>query len=412
MSPTLSRSIPCGVAAGILFASACSGIGTDPGPSDTPTPPDAAFTPSREDIFGLAESYLEDGGTKLEEARIARLLRRLLLREEAQELLEVAAILEDSETKPEDARIARLLLRLLLIEKAEELVEVGDMLCRMHEKLAAAYPEVKLEDPLMAPVGLKLIEAGRTDEGVTVLIREAWLLHRPAQISLQIIGLHGLEDEIDRHDPRILDYHRRAAAEGLPSALQFMGEITLDGLGVEKDREEGLRLLEQSGMLDGLLQAAAVHHEDGNRKGSARCLLRAATECDSAKAWYNLGVFAQEDRDYGDAIALFKKALSADREFHWARLELGRMYMESWGAEDQELVGFVLMCHVATHAEDRRLKGLAEMNIGVFLLNSIGTEQCEEEGIAYLERAAAAGIQEALIVLEQIESRRGAENGE
>ncbi len=64
-------------------------------------------------------------------------------------------------------------------------------------------------------VGGALLRRGRVPEAVAVLIREADALSEPAQRLLETLYEEGVEGRLPAHDPRILGYLNRAAAEGL-----------------------------------------------------------------------------------------------------------------------------------------------------------------------------------------------------
>ncbi len=64
-------------------------------------------------------------------------------------------------------------------------------------------------------VGGALLRRGRVSEAVPVLIREAGALSQPAEQLLETLYEQGVEGKLPAHDPRILGYLNRAAAEGL-----------------------------------------------------------------------------------------------------------------------------------------------------------------------------------------------------
>lgn len=64
-------------------------------------------------------------------------------------------------------------------------------------------------------VGGALLRRGRAREAVPVLIREAGALSEPAQRLLETLYEQGVAGQLPAHDPRILGYFNRAAAEGL-----------------------------------------------------------------------------------------------------------------------------------------------------------------------------------------------------
>ena len=69
-------------------------------------------------------------------------------------------------------------------------------------------------------VGGALLRRGRAREAVPVLIREAGALSEPAQRLLETLYEQGVEGQLPAHDPRILGYFNRAAAEGLRAPVR------------------------------------------------------------------------------------------------------------------------------------------------------------------------------------------------
>jgi tetratricopeptide (TPR) repeat protein len=69
------------------------------------------------------------------------------------------------------------------------------------------------------PLGAALLRQNRVSEAVTVLIREARALSRPAQRLLETLYEQGMDGRLPAHDARILAYLRGAAAEGLRPPL-------------------------------------------------------------------------------------------------------------------------------------------------------------------------------------------------
>ncbi len=68
-------------------------------------------------------------------------------------------------------------------------------------------------------VGGALLRQGRVSEALPVLIREAGALSEPAERLLETLYEEGVEGRLPAHDPRILAYFDRAAAEGLRAPM-------------------------------------------------------------------------------------------------------------------------------------------------------------------------------------------------
>ena len=102
---------------------------------------------------------------------------------------------------------------------------------------------------------------------------------------------------------------------------------------------------------------------------------------------------------FGEAIAYFERTLRLDSDYHEARLELARMYLEGWGVESDLTKGFELMRTVAERA-DEEVRSIAKANLGMFYLNGRGVETEKERGIESLRQALAEGSPYAAKILE------------
>jgi tetratricopeptide (TPR) repeat protein len=117
-----------------------------------------------------------------------------------------------------------------------------------------AYPEFSPEPDLS--LGEALLKEGHVDEAVPVLLREAYALSAPAESALETLYDQGLEGSLSPHDPRILDYFRTTADEGLPGPRLVMARLYVRGQGVPEDLKKAKALLR------------------GNPKEEAKALLR------------------------------------------------------------------------------------------------------------------------------------------
>jgi tetratricopeptide (TPR) repeat protein len=102
-------------------------------------------------------------------------------------------------------------------------------------------------------VGVSLLRAGRTEEAVRVLIREALALGHGAQHALETTYERGVEGRLAAHDGRILEALRTLAAEGHVRARLAVARIYGHGLGVSPDLGRAIGLLR------------ATPHEDAQR---------------------------------------------------------------------------------------------------------------------------------------------------
>ncbi len=132
----------------------------------------------------------------------------------------------------------------------------------------------------------------------------------------------------------------------------------------------------------------AQYYLDHGHKKKATKFLKLAAAKNESDAMYELGVYAQEDNEYSSAVTLFIKTLELDPENQAAQLELSRIYMNGWGVQADEEKAFKMMKEVAEKEnENWRLKAIACLNTGLYLLEGKGVKQSGEEGRDYLRRA-------------------------
>ncbi len=91
--------------------------------------------------------------------------------------------------------------------------------------------------------GAALVKAGRAQDAVPLLIREAYALPETARPLLETLYEHGADGELAPFDPRILRFFESAAAAGLPGSRLMLAQIYARGLGVEPDPLKAQTLL-------------------------------------------------------------------------------------------------------------------------------------------------------------------------
>jgi len=242
-------------------------------------------------------------------------------------------------------------------------------------------------------VGCTLVYGDDPDVAIETLVQEAWLQSMPAMIMLDFLYQHTMEG-FEAQDPRILEYFKKAAEEGIPRCQLFYGKYLLTGFGIAKDREAAVGYLEGCGIVDGLFALIVDAYRRDDAETMERYYLKAATEYDDVMAIYNLGVINQQRGDYGEAVDYFKKAMELDPDRLDAQLELGRMYSEGWGVAEDPEKAFSMFKRVADKAEGR-LKAIAETNIGLAYLGGRGTKTSQEEATKYFRRGADGGVEKA-----------------
>ena len=109
------------------------------------------------------------------------------------------------------------------------------------KELWKAYPELSPQPDLS--LGEALLKDGHVDEALPVLLREAYALSGPAEAALETLYDQGIEGTLLPNDPRILDYFRTTANEGLPGPRLVMARLYVRGQGVPEDLKKAKSLL-------------------------------------------------------------------------------------------------------------------------------------------------------------------------
>ncbi len=114
------------------------------------------------------------------------------------------------------------------------------------DSLWEAYPELG-RSHVDESVGLRLLQRGRVQEALPILIQEAAALSSTAHRLLETLYEVGFEDALEPHDGRILKFFEETAAEGLLRSRLVLGRIYFEGLGVAADRHRARRLVWSQG---------------------------------------------------------------------------------------------------------------------------------------------------------------------
>lgn len=93
-------------------------------------------------------------------------------------------------------------------------------------------------------VGMTLLQMGRVQEAIPVLIREASALSEESHQLLELIYEEGVGSDVPQYDERIMSYFQQSADEGLPRPRMMLARIYGAGLGVKSDRDKALTLLQ------------------------------------------------------------------------------------------------------------------------------------------------------------------------
>jgi len=161
--------------------------------------------------------------------------------------LEMAAEYLDLGGEEGKAEATKLLRSISIDEQEEYVFQAYMMLGKIQKMIREEYPDVTDEELSKTHdcIGKALIDRGEVDRGIEALIREAQCFSGPAGIMLEIIYKNDIEG-YPHKDKRILNHFEQAAQEGDFRSLYFLGQIYLNGWGVEKDIEKGNGYLELS----------------------------------------------------------------------------------------------------------------------------------------------------------------------
>lgn len=245
-------------------------------------------------------------------------------------------------------------------------------------------------------VGKVLFNKNKIDQAVDVLIREAKCFNVAALIFLKIIYQFPVEG-VQQYDPKIFQFFQLTAKEGSARSMFDYGQILLYGWGTKKDIKEGLNYLQKAGMArldEANLQLAAYYFE---QKDTANCekYLKLAAEQGNARAMYNLAIFKQQKGEFKEAFDLLNRVLVLEPDYYSARLELGRLYVEGWGVAKDVKKGFNLINEVAQKAQEKYVKAIAYMNLGIFYENGIGTQKSASKAKQNFKLAEELGFKDA-----------------
>lgn len=271
-----------------------------------------------------------------------------------------------------------------------------NMFIKMRENIRKELPSITDEEyqQSLCSAGVVLYRRKEEPAAIDIMIRDAYCLSTSAQMMLKFIY------EIHPHfrgDVRILCLFKTLAQEGSPHGQFVYGQIILNGMGVEKNIEEGIKYLElasEACITDAHKELAFYYYEQGDEIKFEKYLRRAADEGD-VQSIYNLGITEQKRKNYKEAVNYFNKALEQDPNYYHAKLELGRMYIEGWGVPLYEEKGFNLIEEVAQKCDEQELKAIAYLNLGIFYQRGIATKKSLSKAKEYFKKAYDLGLKKA-----------------
>lgn len=246
----------------------------------------------------------------------------------------------------------------------------------LRRKITEEFPEPVI--PENPPISNELISRGcqllfynrDIESGLTLLLLEGGTLNASALIYLDILYFHGMKNADGGelippfHEP-IRNFWIRMADEGMPRAHLTMGMAYMQGQGVEKDVGKGLDLLEKSALEEAWMVLAAYFYDHQDMDQAMFWWRLAALKADNEEAWYNLGVASQGRKKYWEALDALQNALRVNPEYHVAKIEISRLYIEGWGVDrDLDRAEALLREVLATGREHLHLHGYADFNLG------------------------------------------------
>ena len=110
------------------------------------------------------------------------------------------------------------------------------------DKMWTEFPDVRRQDNGKT-VGMTLLQMGRIQEAIPVLVREASALSEESHHLLELIYEEGVGNDVPPYNQRIMSYFQQSADEGLLRPRMMLARIYGVGIGVKSDRDKALTLL-------------------------------------------------------------------------------------------------------------------------------------------------------------------------
>ena len=273
---------------------------------------------------------------------------------EARLRLAVHLYLDDGATEK-----ALKLIYKVIADKQNEAYDAFVMLQKLHRDYLKEFKDISKEDieNNHNSVGYLLWQSGQELEQVLpVLLKEASFLNPIAEISLTLIYQN-------THDRRILSFFESCAKEGIPRCKEVTGEIYFYGWGVKQNVMKGIELLEKSQLEDAYMILASYYYTNQNMTKS-KSYYSQSSSLGNTLATYNLGVIAQEEKKYENAVEYFTLAIKQDKTNYSAISELARMYVEGWGVKQDLVKAMSMLQTVLDNSKDEELKKYVNFNMG------------------------------------------------
>ncbi len=245
-------------------------------------------------------------------------------------------------------------------------------------------------------IGARLFKAGRKEEALRTLLREARALDPAAVIFLRIFYFNKVEGVPER-DPRIVAFFREAAGEGDPRAREILGRILLEGGGAGGEEQKGMEMLSEATSEESRKMLVKAYLERGWEEKAAGVYRQAGKE---GSAWGNFEYAKLLLRDglRDEAIPFLERSLAADPQ-HWqATVKLGKALIERRRGLRDLSRGFDLYKRAADDGED----AVSQYVVGLLYLRGTGVPASKEDAVTYFAKAAESGVAQAQEELDKL----------
>ncbi len=263
------------------------------------------------------------------------------------------------------------------------------------KELAAEYPGLAGSESGDS-IGARLFKAGRKEEALKALLREARALDPAAVIFLRIFYFNKVEGVPER-DPRILTFFREAADEGDPRSREILGRILLEGGGEDGEEQKGIEMLSDATTEESRKLLVKAYLERGWEEKAAAVYRQAGKD---GSAWGNFEYAKLLLRDglRDEAVPYLERSLSADPQ-HWqATVKLGKALIERRRGLDDLSRGFDLYKRAADEGGDP----VSQYVVGLLYLRGTGVPASKEDAVTYFAKAAEGGVAQAQEELDKL----------
>jgi TPR repeat protein len=269
-------------------------------------------------------------------------------------------------------------------------------------------------------------------------LRAAESGHAAAMTNLGVMYSRG--EGVARDDGRALEWYRKAAAAGSTKAMVMLGTRAAQGQGVAQDGAEALSWYREAAAKGDetamyLAGTALLRSSDSDDLAEAHRWLRAASDAEHAPSLTALGAAYLEgkgvERNAPEAMRLFRAAAALGDAT--AMANLGVAHLDGLGTAQDMKEGVRWLRGAAALGDARALTKFGDLHrlgtaapevpldlgaafaryseaaelgfapamahVGAMLVDGKGTARDEERGVEWLERAANAGVPEAMLNL-------------